>query len=134
MRMEKRRMDVITAHDIMHTNLNFVKIGTSVSDAAKIMQKQGFGILPVGSEHKITGIITNRDIVARVVAQEKNPKDTIVGEIMSKSNLHCLEFDDLKIAAKKMHENRINYLLVKSDSEKIVGIVSLKEVLKNIYV
>lgn len=133
MRMEQRNLATMTVHDVMTEELHFTNAGKSITEAAKVMQLQNFGILPVGNEYTVTGTITDRDIVVRVIAQDKSPDATIVGEIMSKDAWSCLEFDDLRIAVNKMHKHNANHLLVKNDADKITGIILLRDILRGLY-
>jgi CBS domain-containing protein len=114
----------ITVADIMSPNVIFTNAGTPILEAAKIMQINNINAIPVGSESGVYGIITDRDIALRVVAQGKDPSSTLVGDIMSKEVYSCLMSDSVTTAADTMKAHNVSRLVVENNEGKIVGTVS----------
>ncbi|MDB2415333.1 CBS domain-containing protein [Rickettsiales bacterium] len=111
--------------DIMTKEPSFVSPDDTINQAAQKMKKIECGILPVGEDkdHCI-GIITDRDIVLRVLANGDDPKQAKVKEAMTKEVYFCHEDDNLDKAAELMRENKVNRLLVKDKSNHITGIIT----------
>src|SRR5262245_18131118 len=97
--------------------------GQSIRDVAQIMAEIDAGAMPVGENDRLIGMITDRDIAIRAVAQGKGP-DTPVREVMSDSKvLYCFEHDDLNEVAKNMGHEKVRRLPVVNKDKRLVGIV-----------
>jgi CBS domain-containing protein len=99
----------------------------SICDAARLMADLDTGVLPVGENDRLIGVITDRDIAVRAVAANKSP-DTPVREIMSKELLYCFEDQDLEDVADNMSAQKIRRLPVIDRGKRLVGIISLGDV------
>ena len=98
--------------------------GQSIRDAAKAMAELDAGILPVGENDRLIGMITDRDIAIRAVAAGKGP-DTPVRDVMSSEVKYCYEDEDLDHVAKNMADIQVRRLPVVNREKRLVGIVSL---------
>ncbi len=114
--------------DIMTKNPIEIPVIESVMDAAEKMKELNVGAIPVFKDDRVVGIVTDRDIAVRAVADGKNPKDTPVMDIMSRNVISCHENTDLKEAAHIMENNKVRRLVVTDSSGKAVGIVSLGDI------
>jgi CBS domain-containing protein len=110
--------------EVMNPNIVFTNAGTSILEVAKIMQLQNVASLAVGNESGVYGVITDRDIALRVVAQGKDPSTTLVGDVMSKQPYFCSTNDSITKAMDEMNKHNVSYLMVKNNEGKIVGFVS----------
>ena len=111
--------------DAMTRDVRLATPGQTIRDVAKMMQEIDAGILPVGENDRIVGMITDRDIALRAVALGKGP-DTPVREVMSTDQvLYCFEDDDIDDVAKNMGEAKVRRLPVMDRNKRLVGIVSL---------
>mgnify|MGYP005713530475 CR=1 FL=1 len=111
--------------ELMTKNPVFIRPDDSIVEAAKKMEKIDCGILPVGNDaDHCVGMITDRDIVLRALAKNKEAKSTKVKDVMTKAVYACHEDDLLEHAAELMREHKVNRLLVKNKKEKITGIVT----------
>ena len=97
---------------------------SSIRDCAKVMADIDAGVVPVGDNDRLVGMITDRDIAIRAVATGKGP-DTPVREVMSKEVKYCFEDEDLDHVATNMGDLRLRRLPVMSRDKRLVGIVSL---------
>ena len=96
----------------------------SIQDAAKMMAEIDAGSLPVGQDNRLVGMITDRDIAIRAVAEGKSP-DTPVREVMSQEVLYCFDDQELEEVARNMADIKVRRLPVLNRSKHLVGIVSL---------
>jgi CBS-domain-containing membrane protein len=90
-----------------------------------VMAKADTGALPVGEEDRLVGMLTDRDIAVRLVAQGKDPAKTKVREVMTAEVRYCFEDEDLDHVAENMAEQRLRRLPVVNREKRLVGIVSL---------
>lgn len=117
--------------ELMTPHPELVSPNATLQQAAKRMASVRCGALPVGTESKLKGIITDRDIIVRAVAQGKNPATEKVGDYMSEPVFACNELDTLEAAAEKMHEHKVSRLVVRNREGRTVGILSFGSILRN---
>jgi CBS domain-containing protein len=110
--------------DVMTSEVLLVNSYHTICDAAQIMAKADTGALPVAEDDRLVGVITDRDIAVRAIAQRKGP-DTLVSEVMSTEVLYCYEDEDAEHVAKNMGENQVRRLPVLNRQKRLVGIVSI---------
>ncbi|HEY1096649.1 MAG TPA: CBS domain-containing protein [Alphaproteobacteria bacterium] len=112
--------------NVMTQNPTWLSPTTTIQEAAQKMQQLDCGFIPVGENDKLTGVITDRDIACRAVAQGKNA-NTPVSEILSNKVLYCYETDTVDTVAKNMQEQQVRRLVVlnNQNDKKLVGIVSV---------
>ena len=96
----------------------------SIRDAAKRMAEIDAGSLPVGQDNRLVGMITDRDIAIRAVAEGKSP-DTPVRDVMSQEMLYCFDDQELEEVARNMADIKVRRLPVLNRAKHLVGIVSL---------
>jgi len=99
----------------------------SIRDVAKIMADNDVGSLPVGEHDRLVGMITDRDIAIRAVAQGKSP-ETKVRDVMSHEVKYCFEDEELDHVARNMGDIQVHRLPVLNRDKRLVGIVSLADV------
>ena len=111
--------------DVMTTDVETVQMNSTLEEAASIMKVENVGAVPVVDEDDdLVGILTDRDIVVRCVADGKNPAETNVEDVLS-HELETIEPDvDIEEAAKLMADKQIRRLPVCEDGE-LVGILSI---------
>ena len=111
-------------HDVMTPNPVTLPGTTSVQDAARAMRDQAIGDVIVIEHNQVCGIITDRDIVVRTVAEEQDPATTTLADICSHSLLTVLPTDSVEQAVQLMRTHAIRRLPV-VDGGKAGGILSL---------
>lgn len=122
----------ITVKDFMNKEPSSIHGDHTVRHAARIMKDRNCGVLPVvNDEDIIIGMVTDRDLVLRVLAAGKEPVKTLVGEIMTKAVHCCSEDASPEYAADLMLAYKVGRLIV-TKGEKVVGIISLAELVRNI--
>lgn len=118
--------------EIMTSNPDLISSDASVLDAAKTMQESNYGILPIGDEHHVSGVVTDRDIVIKAVASGKDLSQTPVREIMTQSVCFCNENDPVDKAVRTMSENNVRRILVLDENQDLTGILSLADIITRV--
>lgn len=113
--------------DVMTKEVASVKPQDSIENAAQIMQQYDIGSIPVCEGNKIVGILTDRDITLRCVAQGKNTKQAPVSDIMTTNPVTANPSMDIHEAAKIMSEKQIRRLPI-VDNNNLVGMVALGDI------
>jgi len=116
--------------EAMSRDVKTVDPDQALQDAARIMLDIDVGALPVGENDKLVGMITDRDIAIRAVAEGKSPT-TKVRDIMSEEVLYCFDDQDLDEVAQNMSEMKIRRLPVVNRDKRLVGIISLGDLARN---
>jgi CBS domain-containing protein len=112
-------------HEVMTPNVEVIHPNASVQEAAELMRSLDVGSLPVCDGRKIQGMITDRDIAIRAVADGREARQTPVREIMTPELVYCTEDEDVTAAAQLMHDHQIRRLPIINEQKELVGIVSL---------
>jgi CBS domain-containing protein len=123
--------DTRHVRDVMTPNPECVSEKDSIRDAARIMKDQDTGIVPVVDGRKIIGLITDRDIVVRGIAEGKNLENVRVNELMSKSVRTVTEDSSVDDALQLMSNAEVRRVPVVTSNQEIVGIVSLGDIASN---
>ena len=119
-------------NDCMSKDVCYVKPDCRVYDAARIMCENHVGCIPVCDDKKcIVGIVTDRDILLRTVACDKDVKATPVSEIMTTNVCTCGCEQNIDEAQNVMAKNQIRRIPVVDNTNKIVGILTMGDLAKN---
>ncbi len=113
--------------EIMTYSAESVDGQAKLVEVAQKMKQLDIGSLPVWESGELAGIVTDRDITIRAVAQGKDVTQTSVREIMTPQVFYCYENDEIHEAAELMEEKDIRRLLVLNDDNELVGYVSLAD-------
>jgi CBS domain-containing protein len=110
--------------DAMTRDVRVANPNQSIREAARMMADVDAGILPVGEQDRLVGMITDRDIAVRAVAQGKGP-ETPVREVMTSEVKYCFEDEDTDHVAHNMADLQVRRLPVVNRDKRLVGILSL---------
>jgi len=113
------------ARECMSRRVELGSPNMSLVEAAKKMRDGDFGMLPISEQDRLVGMITDRDIAIRAVAEGKDPNHAYVGEVMTSKVLYCFEDQDVNEVVKNLGDNQIRRLPVLNRDKKLVGILSL---------
>ncbi len=113
-----------TIADVMTTDVEIVRPEETLRDAARAMADLDVGSLPVCDGRKLIGMITDRDITVRAVAEGKSV-DTPVSEVMTDDVVWCSESDDVEDVLEQMGDSQIRRIPVVDADRNLVGIVAL---------
>lgn len=111
--------------DVMTRAVEVVRPDATVQEAAAKMKSRDVGPIPVVDGDRVVGIVTDRDIVVRAVAEGRDAKTTPVKDVMTKDVASCAEEDDVKDAARTMKQRQIRRLVVLTADKRLAGILSL---------
>jgi CBS domain-containing protein len=101
--------------------------GQTIREVARTMAELDAGVMPVGENDRLVGMITDRDIAVRGVAEGKGP-DTPVRDVMTTDITYCFEDEDVQEVARTMAANQVRRLPVVNRDKRLVGIISLGDV------
>lgn len=114
----------MTIAEVMTNNLATLDINSTAADAAKLMKEKNIGDVIVTEGNQLRGIVTDRDIVVRAVAENKNPLDVRLAEIVSDDLVTLSPQDSVDDAVRLMDKHALRRLPV-VENGKPVGIVTL---------
>lgn len=114
--------------EIMTPDAQCVGPEETLVDAAALMRQLDVGVLPVCNEGAVVGMITDRDIAIRAVAEARAPATTRVREIMSPGTVYVFEDQDVDEVVQVMEDHQIRRAPVMTREKKLVGIVSLGDI------
>jgi CBS domain-containing protein len=111
--------------DMMTAGIADISADATLMEAAERMKRQDIGAIPVRENGRLVGMLTDRDITVRAVAEGLDPRKTVVREAMSTDLWFCYEDQSVESAAKQMEEMQIRRLPVYDRNERAIGMVSL---------
>lgn len=113
--------------EFMTRDVRLAQPEQTIEQAAQIMADLDVGAVPVGKDDRLVGMITDRDIAIRAVAQGKSP-ETAIADVMTEEVDYCFDDDDVRDVAQNMGEIQVRRLLVVDHDKRLVGIVSLGDI------
>jgi CBS domain-containing protein len=121
-----------TVKDVMTTNVVYLSSETTIAEAARTMREQDIGDIVVADGPSLAGVLTDRDVVVRAVAEGRDPEATTVGEIMTRELVTVRSDDTIQQAALLMRDRAVRRLLVCDDDQGLVGVVSIGDLAERI--
>ncbi len=116
-----------TVQEAMTSNPTAITPDTTAQEAARLMKSEDVGSLPIVEDGRLVGVVTDRDLAIRVLAEGKGP-DTTVGEIASKDVVTVDPQQSLEEAARLMAEHQVRRLPVVEEDGRLVGILAQADV------
>ncbi|KQV09849.1 MULTISPECIES: CBS domain-containing protein [unclassified Kitasatospora] len=115
-----------TAGDIMHTGAECVREQQTLADAARIMKERDVGALPIcGENEKLLGILTDRDIVLKCVAEGRDPSTVSAGELAQGRPMVVEADEDVEQVLRVMEQHLVRRLpVINHPDHKLVGMIS----------
>jgi CBS domain-containing protein len=114
--------------DVMTSDPCTIDVGKSVAYAAKMMRDEDVGLAPIVEGDKLIGMLTDRDIAIRVVAEGRSPDQVTVGEVASTQVVTIDPQQDLAVALRIMAKHQVRRLAVLEEDGKLVGVVAQADV------
>ena len=114
--------------DVMHKGLECVSPGVSVSTVAQKMKQFDVGAIPVTDDGELIGMITDRDIVVRCLAEGKDISKLTAKDVMTRGVVYCRDTEEAEDAIRLMEEKQIRRLPVLDEKKQMVGMLSLGDV------
>ena len=116
-----------SVRDTMTANPRAITPGDPIVEAARLMSDEDIGSLPVTEEGRLVGMVTDRDIAVRVIAEGKSPESTTVGEVLSRDPVAAEPGQDLDEALRLMAQHQVRRLPV-VEEDRLVGILAQADV------
>jgi CBS domain-containing protein len=121
-----------TARDVMTGDAKCIGENDSVLDAAKRLSELGVGAMPIcGEDQRLKGMVTDRDIVVKVIAEGRDPSSTKAGELGEGKPVTIGADDSVEEACRTMKEHKVRRLPV-IDGHDLIGIVSQADLARSI--
>ncbi len=112
---------------VMTTEVAWVDSQATVADAARRMRDEDVGFLPVLVDSEVLGVLSDRDLLCRVVAEGLDPAETKVRDVASTDPITCQPDDGVEDAARLMEQKHVRRLVVLDADHHMAGIVSLAD-------
>jgi CBS domain-containing protein len=117
-----------TVRELMTSNPCSIDAGKSVAYAAKMMRDEDVGIAPIVEGERLVGVLTDRDIAVRVVAEGRDPEQVEVTEVASRDVVTLDPQQDLDEALRLMARHQVRRLPVVEEDGRLVGVVAQADV------
>lgn len=115
--------------DAMHKGVDWVSSDTPITELAKLMCEHDIGAIPIGENDRLIGMVTDRDIVCKGLAQESLDLRGATARDVMTSGIHCCgEDEDLAKAVRHMESLKVRRLPVVNKNKRMVGILSLGDI------
>lgn len=111
--------------EVMSGHVQWLAPDIPISEVARIMRDNRIGCVPVGEHDRLVGMITDRDITCRAVAEADDLAGVLARDVMSKGMYFCFEDEGVEKAARLMKEKEVHHLTVLNRQKRMVGVVSL---------
>jgi len=118
--------------EIMTHGIEIIGPSATIRQTAEKMKELDVGALPVFIAGEPVGMITDRDIVVRIVAHGRDPEKSHVSDAVTEGVEYCNEEDDINDVARLMEKRRIRRVMVTDSRGKVSGIVSLGDLAKSV--
>lgn len=114
--------------DLMHKGIEIVAPDTPVTKLARKMSEKDIGAIPVGTDSRLVGMVTDRDITVRAVATGKDLAQLTAQDVMTKDVVCCHDTDKVRDVLHLMEERKIRRVPVTDEKNQIVGMVSIGDI------
>ena len=115
--------------DIMTREVETVSPKDTLKEAAQKMRVRDIGFLPVSDGDKVLGVVTDRDLILRAIAEGMDPKTRIGNDFITTPIVYCFDDQDVEEAARLMEEHQIRRLIILNRADnRLAGVVSLGDI------
>jgi CBS domain-containing protein len=111
--------------EVMTPDVRYVELDTPILEIARKMRDADIGSMPVVDQDRVVGMVTDRDIVVRVIADGRPPQTSTARDAMSPGVLYCFDDEPVEDVLDKMGDQQIRRLPVVNRDKRLVGVVSL---------
>jgi len=118
--------------EAMHKGVEWREPTTPISEIARVMKVNDVGAVPISENDRLVGIITDRDIACRAVANGTDLAKLTASDIMTKGIIYCTENEEIEDAVHLMENNQIRCLPVINDENRMVGMLSLGDLTNSV--
>lgn len=114
--------------DVMHDGVAWVEPDTLLARVAETMREEDVGSIPVGRDDRLVGMVTDRDIAIRALAEGRDPLQLTAGDVMTDEIFYCAADEEVEDAVRIMENNEIRRLPVIDHNKRMVGMLSMGDV------
>lgn len=114
--------------EAMHRGVEWSAPTTSLAQLAKTMRKYDIGAIPIGENDRLVGMVTDRDIVVKGLANGADIASLTARDVMSEGIIYCLADQELGEALEIMEQKKVRRLPVLDDNKRMIGLLSLGDV------
>lgn len=114
--------------ELMHKGIEVMPPETPLSKLAQKMREEDIGAIPVGTKDKLQGMVTDRDITIRAVANGKDLSKLIAADVMTKGAVCCADEDKVHDVLRTMEAKKIRRIPVCDQSHRVIGMISLGDI------
>lgn len=114
--------------EAMHAGVEWVIPDTSIADVAKIMREHNVGAVPVGENDRLIGMVTDRDIALRGLANGRDPDSLTARDVMSEPIIFCRASEGIEDAVRLMETKQVRRLPVIDENKRMVGMLALGDI------
>jgi len=119
-------------NQIMTRDVEIIHPDDTLETAAQKMRDRDIGFLPVCDGDRLIGVLTDRDLIMRALAEGKESKTTLGSDLVTSPAIYCFDDQSVDEAAKLMHDNQIRRIVILGRDKRMVGVVSLGDLAMNI--
>lgn len=112
----------------MHKKADWVSAETTIVEVARLMKSEDIGAVPVGKDDRIIGMLTDRDLALRVLAEGRDPAKTKAEDVMTKGIIYCQTKQTVEDAIHLMEEKKVRRLPVLNEKKRLVGMLTMGDV------
>jgi CBS domain-containing protein len=114
--------------DAMHHGAQWLEASTPLIEIARKMREHDIGAIPIGEKDRLVGMVTDRDIAIRAVADSKDAGKLTARDVMSKGIVYCRDTEEVEDAVRIMEQKKIRRLPVLNEQKRLVGMLSLGDI------
>jgi len=118
--------------EIMTSEVEVIHPNDTLQTAARKMHDRDIGFLPVCDGDRLIGVLTDRDLITRALAEGTESKAMLGRDLVTSPAIYCFDDQNVDEAAKLMHDNQIRRLVILSRDKRMVGVISLGDLAMNI--
>jgi CBS domain-containing protein len=114
-------------HEAMAPHAEWITADITLKDAAQRMRDHNIGCLPIGENDRLVGMLTDRDLACRAVAQGLDATTTQVSAVMTKGVTWCFDDETVDDVVERMEQKQIHHIPVLNRQKRMIGILSLSD-------
>lgn len=112
----------------MHSGVEWCAPDTPIMEVARLFREKDIGAVPIGENDRLVGMVTDRDIVCRGIAEGRDMASLTAGDVMTRGIIYCFEDDAIEDAVHLMEEKQIRRVPVLNAKKRMVGILTMGDI------
>ncbi|RLK50608.1 CBS domain-containing protein [Alkalispirillum mobile] len=115
-------------NEAMHRGVEWCAPDTPIMEIARLFREKDIGAIPIGENDRLVGMLTDRDIVCRGLAEGRDMASMTAGDVMTRDIVYCWEDDDIEDAVHLMEERRVRRVPVLNSDKRMTGMLSMGDI------